>query len=106
MGIIKAIKHGWYSGKGNKNLRNGNYREAFNYYKEALKYSENEGGRAAILECAAKSLIFLNEYNEAASYLEESLTIYKELEDCNTIFKAGADRVRNMLDSIKMDKIH
>ncbi len=101
MSIYKAIRHGWHSGKGNKNLRNENYKKALEQYDIALRYSENEGGRAAILECAAKALIHLGRYDKAMSYLHESLSYYKKFEGKNELFRSSAIRVTNLLKELE-----
>lgn len=102
--IVESIKSGWHSGKANKLLKNGNYNEALRYYELALKSTDNIGGRASLLECAAKSALLSGNQEKAILYLKESLSIYHKFKDSNSLFNDSFLRVKSNLNEIKMEK--
>ncbi len=59
----------------------GNYHESIAFHKKALNKTNREGLKALCLRDISLSLIYLDKHEEARSYLDQSIEIFKERDD-------------------------
>jgi tetratricopeptide (TPR) repeat protein len=102
--LVFQTVSGWHHGRGSKYSRKGNFEMALKHYRSALEYasrSDNEGSIVVEMECIARTLVRLGDYEQAESYATKSLTLYKTLESAGAIFTAGANRVTELIKVIQ-----
>ena len=103
--FISQLRSAWHHGKGSKYTRRGNFKLALNHFQAALKYSmlsDNEASVPLEMECVARTLVRLGEYEQAKKYADESLILYKKLH--GPIFDDGAKRISELLTIVGKEK--
>jgi len=102
--LIFQIISGWHHGRGSRYTRKGNFEIALKHFRAALEYalhSGNEGSIPVEMECIARTLLRLRDYEQAEKYATESLKLYKKLQWAGGIFDAGANRVTELIKAIE-----
>jgi tetratricopeptide (TPR) repeat protein len=102
--LIFQIISGWHHGRGGKYTRKGNFELALKHFRAALEYasrSDNEASIPVEMECIARTLVRLRNYEQAEKYATESLNQYKRLRRRGRIFDESADRVKKLLEVIE-----
>ncbi len=99
--FINAARCGSFEGKGHKATRKGQYEEALNNYKKALELSDNDGGTAGLLHCIAMTYARLENYENALSTAEKSLTLFTNLKSSEPIIMEAIKRLSHFIEALK-----
>jgi len=104
--LINGAKSGWYSGKGHKATRRGEYEKALRYYELALECEEKEGKCGAgpnpvAIECISRTHARLGNYKEALLAAEKSKDLYKRLNPNTKIVDDCTKRVEHFIALLK-----
>jgi tetratricopeptide (TPR) repeat protein len=75
------VKISWYESQGHKYYKQENYDKALSYYLSALKNTEREFEKPYEMEYITRTFIKLENYKDALYYAEESLRLYKKMEN-------------------------
>ena len=104
--LINGAKSGWYSGRGHKATRRGEYEKALHYYELALEYEGKEGKcgigpNPVAMECIARSHARLGNLKEALIAAEKSQELYKQLAPNTKIVADCSTRVEFFIALLK-----
>jgi len=102
--MVFHVISGWHHGRGSKSTRKGNFKMALKHFRAALEYasrSDNEASIPVEMECIARTLVRLRDYEQAEKYATESLSLYKKLQCAGSIFNAGASRLTELIKVIQ-----
>jgi tetratricopeptide (TPR) repeat protein len=75
------MKISWYEGQGHKYYKQGNYDKALSHYFSALEKTEREFDKPYMMEYITCTFMKVENYKDALYYAEESLRLYKKMEN-------------------------
>ena len=108
--LISQIKSGRHHGRGSKYTRNGNFELALSHFKTALKFALLSGNDALVpleMECVARTLVRIGDYEQAQKYANDSYCLYKKFQGEGPVFDESIKRVEELLTLIeRRDIIH
>lgn len=99
--LINSARCGSFAGKGNKATRKGQHEDALDYYRKALELSDNDGTSAVMLHCIARTYARLEDYENALSTAENSLTIYTDLDSSGQVIIDEIKRLTCFVEAFK-----
>jgi len=104
--LISGAKSGWYSGRGHKATRRGEYEKALRYYELALEYEGKEGKcsicpNPVAIECIARTQARLGNLKEALIAAEKSQELYGQLDPNTKLVADCTNRVEFFIALLK-----
>lgn len=75
------MKISWYESQGHKYFKQENYDKALSFYFSALEKTEREFDKPYMMEYISCTFMKLDNYKDALLYAEESLRLFKKMEN-------------------------
>ena len=107
--FISSMKAGWYSGKGHKATRRGEFGKALQYYEVAAKYEQMSeyccpDNNPVTLECITRTYARLGNLKEALLVAENGGELVKRMERNNNLVADSANRMEHFIFLLKSGK--
>jgi tetratricopeptide (TPR) repeat protein len=97
------VKISWYENQGHKYYKQEDYEKALSFYFSALEKTEREFDKPYMMEYIASTLIKLENYTDALHYAEESMRLFKKMENICHIqrYRNNIYRMQDLIGQIK-----